>query len=88
MSRHTSVLLGEALTELQKTDPDAAGQIAAHILAADLPGVKRGMAGTGVIRPVRRLISVPCNGERQGSASPRVVARESPQSRPTRSGVA
>ncbi len=31
MSRHTSALLGVALTELQKWDPAAAEQIAAHI---------------------------------------------------------
>ena len=88
MSRHTSVLLGEALTELQKWDPDTASQIAAHIPAADIPGVKRGMAGTGVIRPVRRLTSVSCKREQHGSASPHVVARESPQSRASCSGVA
>jgi hypothetical protein len=49
MRRHTSALLGVALTELQKWDPAAAGQIAAHIHPADLPGVRRGMADTGVV---------------------------------------
>ncbi|HEU4945552.1 MAG TPA: hypothetical protein VFT31_00220 [Kribbella sp.] len=88
MSRHTSVLLGEALTELQKWDPDAAGEIAAHIPAADLPGVKRGMARTGVVGYVRRLRSVSCNGEQQCPATEQSVLTESPQSRATRSGVA
>ena len=49
MSRHTSVLLGVALTELQKWDPAVAEQVAKHIRPADMPGVKRGMADAGLI---------------------------------------
>ncbi|HEU4947071.1 MAG TPA: hypothetical protein VFT31_07960 [Kribbella sp.] len=52
MSRHTGVLLGEALTELRKWDPAAADQIVTHVREQDLPGVERGMAGTGVIEPL------------------------------------
>jgi hypothetical protein len=57
--RHTSVLLGEALSQLRKWDLAVAEQIAAHVPAGDLAGVKRGMAGTGVIKPRAQPTSHP-----------------------------